>query len=149
MQENILVEEINQLLKGCHMGANLFQQYREKIKSEELHGVYDEIIDNLSLHEKALSALVISEHGEPKDSAGAMGSLTNFMYSFKNMQLASDLEVLEDSVKAMDMAIKAIQDFDESHDPQKPDLRKTIRIMRDDYKTMYHMLHKYMIEYEQ
>lgn len=147
MEENKLVEEINQLLKGSHMGANVFQDLREKLKSKELKDVFDQILDNLHTHERALTALVISEHGDPQDTAGIKGSITDFMQSMKNMTLMSDKEVLNEAVKAMEMAIKALKDFDEKHFTLKEDMEKTIRIMRDDYSSIYHMLHKFSIEY--
>ena len=147
MEENHVVEELNQLLKGTHMGAYVFQDLREKLKSKELRDVFDQILDNLRTHERALTALVISEHGEPQDSAGIKGTIADFMQSMKNMALSTDKEVLDEAVKAMEMAIKAIKDFDEKHFTLKEDMEKTIRIMRDDYCADYHMLHKFSIEY--
>ncbi|MEG0468782.1 DUF2383 domain-containing protein [Amedibacillus sp. YH-ame6] len=147
MEQNNLVEEINQLLKGSHMGAYVFQDLKEKLKSKELRDVFDQILDNLHTHERALTALVISEHGDPQDSAGVKGTIADFMQSVKNMALSNDKEILDEAVKAMEMAIKAIKDFDEKHFTLKEDMEKTIRIMMDDYSSTYHMLHKFSIEY--
>lgn len=147
MEENKLVEELNQLLKGTHMGAYVFQDLKEKLKSKELRDVFDQILDNLHTHERALTALVISEHGDAQDSAGIKGSIADFMQTIKDLTLMNDKEVLEEAVKAMEMAIKAIKDFDDKHFTLKEDMEKTIRIMRDDYSSSYHMLHKFSIEY--
>lgn len=147
MEESKLVIELNQLLKGTHMGAYVMQDLREKLKSKELHDVFDQILDSLRTHERALTALVISENGNPQDSAGIKGTVTDIMQSMKNLTLSTDKEVLEEAIRAMEMAIKALRDFDEKHFTLKEDMEKTMRIMRDDYSSIYHMLHKYSIEY--
>lgn len=147
MDENQIVEELNQLLKGAHMGAYVVNDLKEKLKSKELRDVFDQILDNLHTHERALTALVISEHGEPQDSAGVKGTMADIMQSLKDLTLMNDSQVLDEAVKALEMAIKAIKDFDEKHFTLKEDMEKTIRIMRDDYSSSYHMLHKFAIEY--
>lgn len=147
MEDNKLVEELNQLLKGTHMGAYIFNDLKEKLVSKELKDVFDQILDNLHTHERSLSALIVSEHGNAQDSAGVKGTIADIMQSLKNLTLISDKEVLEEAVKAMDMAIKAIKDFDEKHFNLKENMEKTMRIMLDDYNSSYHMLHKFLIEY--
>lgn len=147
MEDNKLVEELNQLLKGTHMGAYIFNDLKEKLVSKELKDVFDQILDNLHTHERSLCALIVSEHGNAQDSAGVKGTIADIMQSLKNLTLISDKEVLEEAVKAMDMAIKAIKDFDEKHFNLKENMEKTMRIMLDDYNSSYHMLHKFLIEY--
>ena len=41
---------------------------------------------------------------------------------------------------------QAIRDFDDSHFTLDEEMQKTIRIMEDDYKSIYYNLHKYLIE---
>ncbi|MEG0330127.1 MAG: DUF2383 domain-containing protein [Longicatena sp.] len=148
LHSDSIVEELNQLLKGTHMGAYIFEDLRGKLKGKELIDVFNQMIENLHQHEEALCALVISEGGEASDSAGLKGSIADMMASLKNMSLTSDKEVLKEAIKSMEMGIKAIHDFDESHYTLKTDMQKTIRIMEDDYTSYYHMLHKYSIEYK-
>lgn len=148
MHNEKLIEELNQLLKGAHMGAFVIENLCEKLRSKELQDVFHQILDNLNIHEKAITALIIAEQGEPVDTAGVMGTLTDMMYSFKNLSIATDEEVLKEAVKSMEMAVKAIKDFDSQHYTLKIDMQKTIRIMEDDYSSIYHMLHKYLIEYK-
>lgn len=147
MNENKLTEELNQLLKGSHMGANIFENFKEHLKSEELKDVFTQILDNLRTHERALTALVISEHGDPEDNAGFKGTIADFMQNMKTLTLSTDKEILDEAVNAIEMAIKAVRDFDEKHFTMKEDMEKTIRIMQEDYSSIYHMLHKFSIEY--
>lgn len=147
MEEQNITVELNQLLKGAHMGAHVFKELKAKLKSRELHDVFDQILDNLHTHERALNALVISEHGDAQDSAGIKGTIAEFMQSIKTMTLDNDKEVLNEAINAMNMAIKELKEFDERHFMLKKDMEKTVRIMRDDYSSIYHMLHKFYIEY--
>lgn len=141
-------EELNQLLKGTHMGASIFEKLRESVTSEKLKEEFHEILEKLRMHEYSLTAMVIANHGEPVDDAGVLGLVTNGVYNVKRAFLRNDKEVLEEAIKSMEAASKALQRFEDKHFEVDKNLRKTLHIMEDDYKSIYHMLHKYLIEFK-
>lgn len=148
MNQNQISEDINQLLKGTHMGASIFEQLRENIASEKLKKEFHEILEKLRMHEYSLTALVIANHGEPIDNAGIMGTLTDVMYNVKSAFIDNDKQILKEAVKCMEAAIKAIHKFIERHGVINENVKKTLAIMKDDYESIYHTLHKYLIEFE-
>lgn len=144
--ENVIA--LNQLLKGTHMGTSIFKDLREKLKSDMLKKEFDEILSTFRLHEKSLTALIATEGGEPVDSAGLMGTITDMVGHLKHLSLNSDKEVLETAVKNMRTAAKAVHDFDDRHIIGNPNVEKTIHIMKDDYGSIFHKLDKYLTEFD-
>lgn len=146
--ENEKVTALNKLLKGTHMGASIFKDLREKLKSDMLKKEFDEILSTFRLHEKALTALIETEGGDPVDSAGFMGTITDMVGHLKHLSLDNDKEVLETAVENMRTASKAVNDFEHRHIIGNPNVEKTIHIMRDDYGSIFHKLDKYLIEFK-
>lgn len=148
MNQDEISEDINQLLKGTHMGASVFEQLRENITSEKLKKEFHEILEKLRMHEYSLTALVIANHGDPMDDAGIMGTLTDVMYHVKSAFIDNDKQILNEAAKCIASAIKAIHKFIERHGVINENVKKTLAIMKDDYESIYHTLHKYLIEFE-
>ena len=100
------------------------------------------------MHAHSLSALIQTCGGDPVESAGWKGMVTDAVEMLKNLMITSDKQVLEEAVKNMKMAQKALHAFDEKHLVLNDQMKKTMRIMQEDYESMYHMLHKYLIEFQ-
>lgn len=148
MEQNKLNEELNQLLKGTHMGASIFEDLYDKVKSEKLKNEFHEILDKFRLHERSLTSLIMANDGEAADTAGVKGTITDMMYKIKNVMITNDKQVLDEAVKCMEGAQKALHDFQGRHKILADNVEKVIHIMQDDYGTIYHTLHKYLIEFE-
>lgn len=148
MEQNKLNEELNQLLKGTHMGASIFEDLYDKVKSEKLKNEFHEILDKFRLHERSLTSLIMANDGEAADTAGVKGTITDMMYKIKNVMITNDKQVLEEAVKCMEGAQKALHDFQGRHKILAENVEKVIHIMQDDYGAIYHTLHKYLIEFE-
>lgn len=146
--ENENVTALNQLLKGTHMGTSIFKSLKEKLKSDMLKKEFDEILSTFRLHEKALTALIETQGGEPVDSAGIMGTITDMIGRFQHLSLDNDKEVLETAVDNLRSASKAINEFEHRHIIANPNVEKTVHIMRDDYGSIFHKLDKYLIEFK-
>lgn len=140
-----LIQELNQLLKGTHMGAFVFEDLREKIEGEALRLDFHQYLKLLKNHEEMLTRHIISVGGEPVDTSGFMGTISDMMSMIKNMVVATDVQVVEEALKAIEMGLKAIRDFDDRHFTLSETMRKEIDIMKDDYQSIYHSLHKYLI----
>ena len=74
--------------------------------------------------------------------------VTDAVEMLKNLMISNDKQVLEEAVKNIKMAQKALYAFDEKHLVLNDQMKKTMRIMQEDYESMYHMLHKYLIEFQ-
>lgn len=148
MAQNKLNEELNQLLKGTHMGASIFEELRDKLSSDKLKKEFHEILEKIRMHEYSLTALVNANHGDPVDNAGIMGTITDIMYNVKNAFIDNDKQILEEAIKCMKSAMKALHKFDERHYIEDENLTKTLSIMKEDYESIYHMLQKYLIEFK-
>lgn len=146
MNQEQLLEELNQLLKGCHMGAAVFEDLRDKLQKDELQSEFDRIMRILHVHECKLTTLINQYGGDAVDHAGVMGTMSEMMSKIKNVTLLDDSEVISEAVKSIEMGEKAIRDFDDSHFTLDAQMQKIIRIMEDDYKSIYYNLHKYLIE---
>lgn len=146
MDKEKLLEELNQLLKGSHMGAAVFEDLEGKLTSEELKLEFARILRILKVHERKLTTQINANGADAVDNAGVMGTMAEMMNKFKNLTLLNDTEVIAEAVKSIEMGEKAIRDFDDSHFTLNSEMQKTIRIMEDDYKSIYFNLHKYLIE---
>ena len=140
-----LIQELNQLLKGTHMGAFVFEDLREKVVDEKLRLEFHRYLELLKNHEDMLTKHITMIGGEPVDTSVFMGTITDMMSMIKNMVVVGDIQVVEEAVKAIEMGLKAIRDFDDRHFTLSETMRKEIDIMKDDYQMIYHSLHKYMI----
>ncbi len=140
-----LIEELNQLLKGTHMGAFIFEDLRDKITAVDLKQEFHAYLKLLKEHEDMLNRHICELQGDPVDSSGIMGTLSDMMSMVKNMVLANDNEVIKEAIKSIEMGLKALRDFDDRHFTLSEHMRKEIDIMKDDYHCIYHSLHKQMI----
>lgn len=140
-----LIEELNQLLKGTHMGAFVFEDLREKVVDEKLRLEFHHYLELLKNHEEMLTKHIMMIGGEPVDTSGFMGTLTDMMSMIKNMVVIGDIQVVEEALKAIEMGLKAIRDFNDRHFTLSEMMRKEIDVMKDDYQMIYHSLHKYLI----
>lgn len=148
MDNGKLLEELNQLLKGTYMGISIFEDLKGKLQSERLQAEFHGLLDKLRMHAHSLTALIKTCGGEPVENAGIKGTMVDMMENLKNMMIHDDKQVLEEGIKNMDMAKKALHAFDERHFVLNDEMQKIMNIMREDYDAMYHMMKKYLIEFQ-
>lgn len=149
--ENIhkaLIESLNQLLKGTHMGAFVFEDLSSKITSHELKMEFKDILKTLKAHEEMLTHHIVKLGEDAADTAGIKGTLADMMEMLKNLLIINDVQVIEEASKSIEMGIKALKDFDDQHFMIGGALQKEIQIMKDDYSSIYHTLHKFLLEYK-
>ena len=141
-------DSINQLLKGTYMGISIFENLKERLKSEMLKKEFTEIINTLQIHQHSLIALLKSKKLEIAEHTGVMGTITEIVEDLKSKILDSDYEVLEAAIYNIKMAEKAILVYDEEHFLFDDGIIKILRIMKQDYMSIYHKLNRYLIEFE-
>lgn len=147
-QREDLIQELNQLLKGTHMGAFVFEDLREKLTDAGLKQEFQHFLSLLKNHEAMLTKHIQEIHGDPVDSSGLKGTIADMMAMLKNMVIVTDLEAIKEAKKAIEMGKKALQDFDDRHFTLSETMTKEIAMMKDDYDCIYHTLHKLMIAWE-
>lgn len=147
-QREDIIEELNQLLKGTHMGAFIFEDLSDKIADHNLKGEFHRILKLLKNHEEMLTRHITELSGEPVDSSGFMGTMADMMNMIKNLVIVTDVQVIEEATKSIEMGLKAIRDFDDKHFTISQTMAKEIQILKDDYSSIYHDLHKYLVEYK-
>ncbi len=147
-QREDLILELNQLLKGTHMGAFVFEDLLEKLNEAGLKQEFQHFLSLLKGHEVMLTRHIQELNGEPVDSSGLKGTIADMMTMIKNMVIATDTEVIQEAKKAIEMGKKALQDFDDRHFTLSETLTKEIAMMKDDYDCIYHTLHKFLIARE-
>lgn len=143
-----LIEELNQLLKGTHMGAFVFEDLSDKISDHKLKVEFHRILSLLKEHENMLTKHIEEVDGNPVDTSGFMGTMADMMSMIKNLVIVTDVEVIEEATKSIEMGMKALRDFDDRHFTLSDEMRKEIDIMKDDYSCIYHSLHKFLISYK-
>lgn len=147
-QREDLIQELNQLLKGTHMGAFVFEDLMEKLTDAGLKQEFQHFLSLLKKHEVMLTRHIQEIHGDPVDSSGIKGTIADMMTMIKNMVIASDVEVVKEAKKAIEMGQKALRDFDDRHFTLSETMTKEIAMMKDDYDCIYHTLHKFLIALE-
>lgn len=147
-QREDLIEELNQLLKGTHMGAFVFEDLRDKISDHALKVEFDRILKLLKGHEDMLTRHILAIEGDPVDTSGVMGTMADMMSMLKNMVIVTDVQVVDEATKSIEMGMKALRDFDDRHFTLSDTMRKEIAVMKDDYSCIYHTLHKFLISYK-
>ena len=67
---------LNQLLKGTHMGATLFEDLEVKVKDEKLKQLIDDCLKRLRKHEELLSHHVEQMQEAPSEDGGFFGAIS-------------------------------------------------------------------------
>lgn len=147
-QREDLIEELNQLLKGTHMGAFIFEDLSDKISDHQLKQEFHRILKRLKNHEEMLTSHISELGGEPVDTSGFMGTMADMMNMIKNLVIVTDVQVVEEATKSIEMGLKALHDFDDRHFTLSEKMQKEIQVMKDDYSSIYHDLHKFLVEYK-
>lgn len=147
-QREDLIEELNQLLKGTHMGAFVFEDLREKISDHALREEFHNYLNLIKGHEDMLTRHIQEVQGDPVDTSGFMGTMADMMSMIKNMTITTDKQVIEEATKSIEMGLKALRDFDDRHFTLSDTMCKELDVMKDDYSSIYHSLHKFLVSYQ-
>lgn len=147
MKKEYVADEWNSFLKGCHNVANTFDHMRDQIRSKELHGVFTQMLDMLHTHERSLIALMISIDAEVESNTRILDRMSDAMQSLASLRFSNDQEILEEALRVIEKATTMLHQFNEKHLVMEKGMEKTVHIMHDDYRCIYHMLHKRIIEF--
>ena len=100
MTNEVIIEELNTLLRGTYMGIRSFEHYIHKVEDEELKRVFQSMQQDVKLNAQKLAQRIQNLGGVPADGEGFSGTLHSFMH---NAMLPNDTsEMIEDALKGLD-----------------------------------------------
>lgn len=141
--EKRCVQELNQLLKGTHMGASLFENLRYKVNDPKLKQLIDDCLKRLRKHEELLSKHVRMMDEEPAEDGGFFQGISEFMEMIHTLPMVEDAELAKECVKYMEYALQALNKFEQKQYILEPMVQRSLYYMRDDYQIIYHSFHQY------
>ena len=137
-------EELNQLLKGTHMGASLFEDLKANVRDDQLRRLIDDCLKRLRKHEELLTHHVELMQEEPSEDSGFFGTLSELGAMVRQAML-DECELVNECMKYMESAIKALNQFEQKQLIMEPMVQRSLYYMRDDYMIIYHAFHQYAL----
>lgn len=129
MDNNVIVEELNQLLKGTYVGVGVFESLEGKLQSEWLKTEFHGLLNKLKIHTHSPSALTQACGGDPVESAGRKGVVTDVVEVPKNLMISNSKQVLKEAVKNIKMTQKTLHVSDEKCLVLNDQMKKAMRII--------------------
>ncbi|MDQ1003071.1 bacterioferritin [Neobacillus niacini] len=100
MSKEVIIEELNTLLRGTYMGIRSFEHYIQKAEENELKKVFQSMQQEVKLNAQKLAVRIQNLGGVPADGEGFSGSIHSFMH--KAMHPDDTKEMIEDALKSLD-----------------------------------------------
>ncbi|MBY0121990.1 DUF2383 domain-containing protein [Bacillus sp. S/N-304-OC-R1] len=100
MNNKIIIEELNTLLRGTYMGIRSFEHYIEKVGDTDLKRQFQSMQQEIKHNAQKLSERIQNLGGIPADSEGVSGSMHSFMHK---MMLENERnKMIEDAIKGLE-----------------------------------------------
>ncbi|PLS17649.1 rubrerythrin family protein [Bacillus sp. M6-12] len=100
MTNDIIVEELNTLLKGTYMGVRAFEHYISNLDNTELRENFQTIQQELKQNASKIAERIQNLGGIPADGEGISGSMQSFMHK---VMLPDDTKnIIEDALEGLD-----------------------------------------------
>ena len=131
-----LLKELKKFLKGIHMGANTFRVYQEKAKNKNLKDEITHSIDIFRNQDEKISSIIKQLGGKPPTSLSLSEEMASIMEKIKDIFIDDDKEVLNRTIRAIDMGIEGGSNLINSY--KNEDLDKSI------LQDLTHMVSQYM-----
>lgn len=101
-----LLKELNNFLKGIHMGANTFRVYQDKAKNEELKKEITNSIKIFREQDEKVSLYINQLGGNPPTSLSFTEEMASIIEKVKDVFIDDDKEVISRTIRAIDMGIE-------------------------------------------
>ncbi|MDM5327158.1 DUF2383 domain-containing protein [Neobacillus sp. CF12] len=99
MANEVIIEELNTLLRGTYMGIRSFEHYIQKVEDEELKTVFQSMQKDAKLNALKLAERIQNLGGVPADGEGFSGSMHSFMHNA--MLPDAQTEIIKDALKGL------------------------------------------------
>jgi bacterioferritin len=100
MSNEVIVEELNTLLRGTYMGIRSFEHYIQTVEDEELKTLFQSMQKEVKLNAQKLAERIQNLGGIPADGEGFSGTMHSYMH--KIMLPHETNEMLEDALQGLD-----------------------------------------------
>ncbi|THE10711.1 DUF2383 domain-containing protein [Bacillus timonensis] len=98
--KEIVVEELNTLLRGTYMGIRAFEHHIQNLDEPELKQKFQTIQQETKMNAQKLAERIQNLHGIPADSEGVTGMMHGVMH--KVMLSDQQEEILKDALKGLE-----------------------------------------------
>lgn len=100
MTNEIIIEELNTLLRGQYMGIRSFEHYIQKTEDGGLKKEFQTMQQEMKDNAQQIATRIQDLGGVPADDEGVTGSMHSFMH--KLMTPNDHREMIEDALKGID-----------------------------------------------
>jgi bacterioferritin len=97
MKNEVVIEELNTLLRGQYMGIRSFEHYIQQVKEEDMKNTFQQMQQEIKQNAQKIAERIQNLGGVPADDEGVSGSMHSFMHKF--MIPDSTEGIIEDAVK--------------------------------------------------
>lgn len=131
------IHDLNTLVSGSEMGISTFQDYEQAACSKELKEILRNSIQIFQDHRASLIRHRSDLGGAPQEDLKIAGFFSEIVEKFKAEMASDDRQLLDYSLRAIDMGIKACQDFKKRHEDLDQNILDSIEKLEKDYKRIY------------
>ncbi|WP_253701349.1 DUF892 family protein [Bacillus sp. FJAT-29814] len=97
--EDVVIEELNTLLRGTYMGIHALEHHIQKLDEPELKEKFQTMQQEAKQNAQKLAERIQNLNGVPADSEGITGKMHSYMHK---MMLSDETpEIIEDALKGM------------------------------------------------
>ncbi|MFS0861165.1 PA2169 family four-helix-bundle protein [Fredinandcohnia sp. 179-A 10B2 NHS] len=100
LNNGVVIEELNTLLRGTYMGIRSLEHYIQKVEDEGLKHTFQSMQQETKENAQKLAERIQNLGGVPADDEGFSGSMHSFMH--KMMLSDNEEAILEDALKGFD-----------------------------------------------
>ncbi|WP_246140865.1 DUF2383 domain-containing protein [Bacillus marasmi] len=100
MNQKIVIEELNTLLRGAFMGIRSLEHYIQKVEDQELKREFQSMQQDTKLNAQIIAERIQNLGGVPADDEGVTGSMHSFMHKVTLPNDTSD--IIEDAINGFE-----------------------------------------------
>jgi bacterioferritin len=109
--DNKVVEELNEILKGEHMGIGAYERLINDCKDEKVRSELKKIQNDHKKHTQQLASRIQALGGKPQHSTGMGGLMASAMGTIESMTSSDTLSVLKRAYDGEDQGIAAVEEI--------------------------------------
>ena len=142
MEKEVIIEELNTLLRGTYMGIRSFEHYIQKVDDEEMKKTFQSMQQDVKLNAQQIAERIQNLGGVPADDEGVSGSMHSFMH--KVMLPDETNKIIKDALEGLDnYGVQYSEELVKGDlDPESKKIaEKVIDTSRRQVEELRHLLH--------
>lgn len=143
--DNVVVNELNSLLKGEHMAIGAYERYLNDLKAVDIRDEFQKIQQDHKMHASEIAGHIRKLGGNPDGNTGMGGFMASAKMTFQEAMGISDFQILKQAYDGEDKGIAMVEeiikgDLDEESEKM---VKKMMSTDHDHLKTMMSLIEKY------